>query len=184
MRGSGGSWVVAQNNSLPLLWLGKTVSQQWVSILFRCKKQSQACSFWVWSYLKTLPSLYCVGMGWLWRTLFWQSSASRMGALIFAYPAAHFVSFTSQLFFILWSERDSASSFILLVGFRPRRMYDHWAMIIQNQNQSQRHLFFHLLLLSNRFPTWTWTWPEREREEKGDTRNIRTETEIAQQGGR
>lgn len=98
MRGSGGFWMVAQNNSLPPSWRGKTVSQHWVSILCCWKKQSQACSLWAWSYLKTLPSLYCVGMGWLWRTLFWQSSASCMGALIFTYPAAHFVSFTSQLF--------------------------------------------------------------------------------------
>lgn len=154
MHGSGGSWMVA-HNSLPPSWHGRTVSQYWVSILLCWKKQSQACSLWAWSYLKTLPSLYCVGMGWLWRTLFWQSSASWMGALIFTYPAAHFVSFTSQLFFSLWSKRDRASSFILLLGFRPWRIYDHWVMIIQNLIQSQTDLFFYLPSPRNEFPTWT-----------------------------
>ena len=123
-------------NSLPPSWQGKTVSQHWVSILLCWKKQSWACSLWAWSYLKSLPLLYCVGMGWLWRTLFWQPSARCMGVLIFTYPAARFVSFTSQIFFSLWSKRDRASCFILLLGFRPWRIYDHWVWFKVRENSS------------------------------------------------
>lgn len=64
-------------------------------------------------------------MGWLWRARLWQPSARCMGALIFTYPAAPFVSFTS--FFPPFDPRERQSFFLYSLA-RFQALKDLWSL--------------------------------------------------------